>query len=216
MPSCPFHRRRPGAGVQTPPHLCTATDCPNPPLGGGGSQSPVASASSHATRRHGGVPPGGPAPCVADPCGLDAPVGLYGGQGAAVETTAIRAEPFQAVKRRQVAGRVREGDQLAVDDIPVSGHHRHGQVALGEAGLRYGVRQRVIGARSEDRQLGNLQCREPGRQIVEAADDGGGPDVDGVAAEAVMVPLAALQGAVDEDDDVHGAVSSDNVACRWP
>ena len=39
-------------------------------------------------------------------------------QGAMVEPVPARSEPLEPVKRRQVAGRVREGDHFAVDHIP--------------------------------------------------------------------------------------------------
>lgn len=119
------------------------------------------------------------------------------------------AEAFEVIEGREVLGGIGEGDEFAADRVPVPGGRGVGGTGGhvgGVARLCGGIGERVVGAVGQDGFLGYFEggvCAE----IVESAPDGGRLDVDGVAAEAVMVRKAALQGAIDEQGyDWAGAV----------
>lgn len=148
-------------------------------------------------------------------CGAE--IGLGRKQDAVVKAGLIRAEAFEVIEWREVLGGIGEGDEFAVDGVPVSEGLGVGGVwghVGGVAGLCGGIGERIGGAVGEDGFLGHFEgwvCAE----VVESAPDGGGLDIDGVVAEAVMVWKAALQGAVDEQGyDWAGAVIADCVLPR--
>ena len=116
-----------------------------------------------------------------------------------------RPESFQPVDGRQVALRVGEGHQFPTDQIPVAGRTAEAwRVVLV---LSAGIGHRVGGAPGQDQSLRHLEGREPGVEMVEPAPDHGRFDAAGLGAEALMVPVAPFQGAVDEE--------SEDVENRW-
>jgi len=115
-------------------------------------------------------------------------------QDAVVKAGLIRAEAFEVIEGREVLGGIGEGDEFAVDEVPVPGGPGVGGVwghVGGETSLCGCIRKRIGGAVGEDGFLGYFECGECA-EVVESAPDGGRLDFDGVAAEAVVVRKAAL------------------------
>lgn len=112
---------------------------------------------------------------------------------------AVPAGPkaFQSVDRRQVALRVGEGHQFTMDQIPVAG--RSAEAWCADLLLPVGVGQWIGGAPGQDQPFRHFQGREPGVEMIEPAPDHGRFGVAGLGAEALMVPVAPFQGAVDEE-----------------
>ena len=67
--------------------------------------------------------------------------------------------------------------------------------------LSAGIGHRVGGAPGQDQSLRHLEGWEPGVEMVEPAPDHGRFDAAGLGAEALMVPVAPFQGAVDEEPE---------------
>lgn len=103
---------------------------------------------------------------------------------------------FQPVDGRQVALRVGEGHQIPMDQIPVPG--RAAKARSADLLLSAGVGHWIGAAPGQDQTFRHFQGREPGVEMVEPAPDHGRFDVAGLGAEALMVPVAPFQGAVDE------------------
>lgn len=112
----------------------------------------------------------------------------------------IRVEAFEVVEGREVLGGIGDGDEFAVDEVPVPhgrGVHCVDSHVGGQAGLGDRVGEWVVCAVGEDGFFGHFEGGECA-EVVESAPDGGGLDIEGVAAEAVMVWEATFEGAVDE------------------
>lgn len=118
----------------------------------------------------------------------------------------VHAVPaFQPVDRRQVVLRIDEGYQLALDQTSVSGWSAEARCT--DLLLPAGVDQWIGGAPGQDQALRHLERREPGMEVVEPAPDHSRFDAEGQGAEALMVPEALFQGAVDEEpEDCLGTV----------
>src|SRR5690554_3866712 len=86
-----------------------------------------------------------------------------------------------------------------MDQIPVTG--RAAEACRVNLLLPAGVRQWIGGASGQDQPLRHLECRETGVEMVEPAPDHGRFDAAGLGAEALMVPVAPFQGAVDEEPE---------------
>src|SRR5690554_2251722 len=86
-----------------------------------------------------------------------------------------------------------------MDQIPVTG--RAAEACRVNLLLPAGVRQWIGGASGQDQPLRHLECRETGVEMVEPAPDHGRFDFAGLGAEALMVPVAPFQGAVDEESE---------------
>ncbi len=84
-----------------------------------------------------------------------------------------------------------------MDQIPVSG--RAAETRCADLLLPAGVGQWIGGAPAQDQTFRHLKGRESGVEMVEPAPDHGRFDAAGLGAEALMVPVAPLQGAVDEE-----------------
>lgn len=95
--------------------------------------------------------------------------------------------------------RVGEGHQLSVDQIPVAG--RASEARRADLLLSAGVGQWINTAPGQDQAFRHLDGREPGVEMVEPAPDHGLFDAAGLGAEALMVPIAPFQGAVDEEPE---------------
>ncbi len=84
-----------------------------------------------------------------------------------------------------------------MDQIPVTG--RAAEAWCADLLLPAGVGHRVDGAPGQDQTFGHLEGRESGVEVVEPAPYHGRFDAAGLGAEALMVPVAPFQGAVDEE-----------------
>ena len=83
-----------------------------------------------------------------------------------------------------------------MDQIPIAG--RSAEAWCADLHLPAGVGHRVDGAPGQDQTFGHLEGRESGVEVVEPAPDHSRFDASGLGAEALMVPVAPFQGAVDE------------------
>jgi hypothetical protein len=109
----------------------------------------------------------------------------------------VGPETFQPVDGRQVTLWVGEGHQFPVDQIPVAG--RASKAWRADSLLLASIGQWVGGASGQDQSLRHFERRETGVEVVEPAPEHGRFDAAGLGAEALMIPVAPFQGAVDEE-----------------
>src|SRR5690606_22471114 len=93
--------------------------------------------------------------------------------------------------------RVGEGHQFSMDQVPVAG--RATEAWRTDLLLPASVRQWIGGALGQDQTLRHFEGREPSVEMVEPAPDHGRFDAASLGAEALIVPVAPFQGAVNEE-----------------
>src|SRR5690554_7777311 len=86
-----------------------------------------------------------------------------------------------------------------MDQIPIAG--RSAEAWCADILLPAGIGQWIGGAPGQDQAFRHLKGRETGVEVVEPAPDHGRFDAAGLGAEALMVPVAPFQGAVDEEPE---------------
>src|SRR5690606_12243922 len=89
--------------------------------------------------------------------------------------------------------------QFTMGQIPVAG--RAAEAWCADILLRAGVGQWIGGALRQDQPFRHFERREPCVEMVEPAPDHGRFDAASLGAEALMVPVAPFQGAVDEESE---------------
>lgn len=86
-----------------------------------------------------------------------------------------------------------------MDQIPVAG--RAAEAKRADLLLPAGVVQGIGGAPAQDQSFRHIEGRKTGVEMVKPAPDHGRFDFAGLGAEALMVPVAPFQGAVNEESE---------------
>jgi len=132
---------------------------------------------------------------------------------------AVGQEALEVVDGREAGLGIVEGQEFTVHGAPAAAR---GAVLpglgvcgacdelRGQARLCSHVGERVGGAVGQDVRLGHLQDRDAGGQLVQAAPDDRLLHAEDAPAEPLVVPVAPLEGPVDEESQEPG-----RVLLRW-
>ena len=140
---------------------------------------------------------------------------MYRHQHTPVEAGPVGQEALEAVDGREAGLGIVEGQELAVHGGPAAarGAVLPGLGVCGACGELRGqarlcghVGERVGGAVGQDVRLGHLQDRDAGGQLVQAAPDDRLLHGEDAPAEPLVVPVAPLEGPVDEESQEPGCV----------